>query len=330
MKERQRKDQREPYLRGLLKECFISPRSIYIFAAILALTVFVSPFLARWNPRCVNVVSRVLLESAYTTMWQVQAGITAAAIPILVFIIELARDERQAAMRTHEVLIHDTDIWPLFFFALVGTAKIGADIMLAPTGPLFIIDLVLVLLATMTLTGRAYYRAIRLLLSPVKLRAKAMEIAKRKMAASIDSSIAVRVGSHLLFAAAERLNVGYRPFMPEPHTRADFVVLRAPRTGLLRDVHLGKFSQFIAALPRKTSEKVVGTPTPAPTPTADPNFLWRRPQKDIWLMKRYMSPFSGTDDGFLLLRQNAFEPLDACMLERQLKAIIRVSHPDED
>jgi hypothetical protein len=42
--------------------------------------------------------------AAYTTMWQVQAGIAAVALPVLLFVIELSKDERQAATRSHEVL----------------------------------------------------------------------------------------------------------------------------------------------------------------------------------------------------------------------------------
>lgn len=70
--------------------------------------------------------------SVFTTMWQVQAGIAALALPVLTFVIERARDDQQAAAPSAEVLGRESWSFLIIGFSFVVVARMGIDLAFWP------------------------------------------------------------------------------------------------------------------------------------------------------------------------------------------------------
>jgi hypothetical protein len=163
--------------------------------------------------------------SVYTSMWQVQAGIAALALPVLIFVIERARDERQAALHTAEVLGRESWSWPIIAFAFVGVARMGIDLTLFSGEQLVFLSDVGVLLLTVLLTLFAYFRVLRVILRPSLLRDRSILLASEKTRDVLLESVRLRIANNKLFQNAATFGVGYWPFGGSED--ADHFVLRA-------------------------------------------------------------------------------------------------------
>jgi hypothetical protein len=260
--------------------------------------------------------------AAYTTMWQVQAGIAAVALPVLLFVIELSKDERQAATRTHEVLIRETCIFPIIVFALAGTVRLGIDITWFPYPAVFVADLILVLGGTIVGAAAAYLVALNLLFSPSRMKARAMALAREKMTASLDESIEVRLANNRLSETLARLKVGFWFLSLDRDATRQYAVLHAPVSGTIADIHLGRLEAFIDGLPWRTRPAAADV-AEADVPTERPLGL-REPDERVWVLKRYGETFGDRNRGLLRLDRSAFEDLDVSSLERHLRDVFRI------
>lgn len=102
----------------------------------------------------------------FSTLWQVQAGLSAAALPILIFIIELSKDQNNLATRSSQVLIRETWIFPIIVVALTSVSKVGIDLYVNRKGECIGFANVLLFVLVTFLTVFAYYQALRLMFNP--------------------------------------------------------------------------------------------------------------------------------------------------------------------
>lgn len=304
-------------------------KAIQVILLGLLFSIPLSWVLCLWDPRVLSLGNMDRVLSAYTTMWQVQAGIAAVALPILLFVIELSKDDKQAAMRSHEVLIRETGVFPIIVFSLAGTFRIGLDIALFPKEAVFLLDFILVFLGTIILAVFAYLSALKLLFSPARMKIRAMAVAKEKMDASLDASIEIRIANNLLFQKLEELKTGFWSFMPDRGEADRYLVLRAPTLGTLSDIHLGRLENFVNELPWKSPSKIRVITDSDPQAEETDSLSGSRQHEYVWVMKRYGETVTKKHNGLIRLDKTAFDDLDANALEAQIGNFVRVRPTDE-
>jgi hypothetical protein len=86
---------------------------IVLLSAVLALCSLALSYLS-WHLGLPNSTS---LGDVYTTMWQVQAGIAALALPVLLFVVERSRDDPRAVFRSPEILLRDSYAYHILAFS---------------------------------------------------------------------------------------------------------------------------------------------------------------------------------------------------------------------
>ncbi|MFB3886993.1 MAG: hypothetical protein ACE144_17345 [Thermodesulfobacteriota bacterium] len=184
-------------------------KAIKIISLGFLISIPLSYGLCLWDPRVLNLGDKDRVLGAFTTMWQVQASIAAVALPILLFVIELSKDDKQSSMRSHEVLIRKTGVFPIIVFSLAGTFHIGLDIAFFPKESVFLLDFIVVFFLTIIFAVFAYLSALKLLFSPVRMKRTAMAVAKEKMEESLDGSIEIRLANGRLFEKLEQMKGGF-------------------------------------------------------------------------------------------------------------------------
>jgi hypothetical protein len=256
-------------------------------------------------------------------MWQVQAGIAALALPVLTFVIERARDERHAALHTAEVLGRESWSFPIIGFSFVVLGRMGVDLAFFSGEPLVFLTDVGLFLVTIFATVFAYYRVLRISLSPSRLRTRSVTLASEKTRSVLRHSVRVRIGDNVLFRELKDIGVGYWPFGSEQDEQ--YLVLEAQRTGSVLDVNLDRLRSFIAALPWRSLAQASPQPMqPAVAMTSD--------DPSVWLLFRYGTRLSETGRGLVRLRRSSFAHLtddEKRSLEFQLQRAVQIGEDDE-
>jgi hypothetical protein len=321
---------RNRYRQEIRKIAVPSATALRIILLTLAISLVASFELAKWNPHVLKIRGGPSLSEAYTALWQVQAGIAAVALPILLFVIELSKDREHIALQTHAVLIRETWIFFIIVFAIAGTVRIGCDIAWFCTEAVFVTDLIFVLFLTLGLTVFAYFRAATMLFSPATLKAKAMKVAKEKMQDSLDSSIELRLASRKLLLKLEELGIaGF--FRPYGYPSDRYAALKASEIGTVTDINLDGLEEFVKKLPWKQpqhpfrlSELDLGLQNqPAEKPPKE---------NRVWLVVQYQESLTAERPELLCLQKDAFVEafLSPEALEAQLKEIITIRSSDDD
>jgi hypothetical protein len=181
--------------------------------------------------------------SFFSTLWQVQTGISAAALPILIFIIELSKDEQEAVKRTAEVLVRETYIFPIIVFSLIGSAKIGIDTRYYMRESIYCSDS-LIFFITVFLSCYAYYKALLLIFSRSELKVLSVKLLKEKMSKCLDYSVETRVGQNMLLEEIGKTGLTYNPFIDQKESD-QYIILESGKLGTIEDVNLAKLSKFI-------------------------------------------------------------------------------------
>jgi hypothetical protein len=281
----------------------------------------VSALLAWWDPAVQGLPEE--LDSVYVTLWQVQAAIAAFALPLLLFFIELSRDDREAATRTPEVLLRESGALFVIAFSLLGAFRIGFDIAWFATESVFVIDLFLVLLATIGLALWAYYVVLSVILSRTQLKRKSTELLRERMRRAVRHSLEVRVGTNILLARLKRIGVQYWPLLPEPQA-TQYAYLTTDRRGYLVDVHLDELEAFIERLPWAS---------PAPQRAQDQQPTLSATAVDsapvVWILKTFGDRVTETDNALLRLERSSFGALDEGVLSQRLGPIMKIRRTDE-
>jgi hypothetical protein len=258
-------------------------------------------------------------------MWQVEGAVAAFALPILLFVVESSRNERQAALRSAEVLVRESWSFPIIGFSFVVLGRMGVDLSWFPHRRLvFLSDLLLFLL---TLGGAlyAYQIVLRLIFSPSLLTDRARALAQEKMRRVLTRSVKVRVGNNYLFERLAASNVGYWPLPTKKREEADFLIIDAVRHGFLTDVHLEALERFVRSLAWRVPParpQTVMTPLSQSQRGADSD-------PSIWLMRRYGESIPAGSLGLLRLKRSSFLDLDERALEAKANAYLHVAETDE-
>jgi hypothetical protein len=270
---------------------------------ILALIPITRLLANYWPGDGLNLVSGPELDSGYSTLWQVQAGIAAVALPLLIFVIERSRDTPEAASTSAEVLILNSYALPTIAFALAVTFNIGVNLANGETATTFAIDLAL-FGATCLLTLVAYYRVIRLLFTPHELRAQSRQLQRERAIESSLDSLRSRASLRLLGVAMREVGLRFDPGGPAP--RSGRLLLTSNRGGVLRDMDLDKLKRFVDELPWQDPGKT-GSSRPAA----------------VWLG---IFPNQRVDlgDTLFAIEQGNFLPIDQAAQEKLANRVFRI------
>lgn len=304
-----------------------SNTTVWAITMLFFVLIVVSWLLWLWDP-AVYWPDRSTLQSAYSTLWQVDAQISAVALPILLFVIELSKDHKHAAARSHEVLIRETMVFPITLFALLGTVRIGIDVAWFSNPAVFFSDLLL-FITTVGLTGHAYYSTLRLLFSPARMKDKALAVIRDKMRDSLNESISLRLANNMLFRKLQELNVGYWPLRGDRRESDIYLVVDAPAAGTLTDINMRKLEGLLRELllkRRQPTAKSFDATEPASgegeTPAPPLN-------QDIWIMRQYGERIKKRSDGFLRIKKSAFDEFALEGLPARLQEIVRIEAAHE-
>ena len=264
---------------------------------------------------------------AYLALWQVQTALGGIALPILVFVIELAKDDETLARSTAEVLIRYTWIFPVISFVLLSSLVFGVGgywfVSRAAYPLLFALHV-----ATIVFAVFAYWRVLQLLFNKERLKDESARLLLERFERSIDETVERRLGANLLLQKAEQLGLKYSPFEPNPKDDR-YLVLRSPTAGLVDDVNLWHLEEFVRQLPwtQPAAVPLVSGEAPATSSGATQSSFGGQAPPRVQLLKVYGGRVYEADRGLLALTVSDFEPLDRGALEQRLQEVFRIVRP---
>jgi hypothetical protein len=303
-----------------------------ILIAAVAFVAWLIPLVLSWLIGA-KVTLRANPSSLFPTLWGAQVGLAAAAIPVLIFIIELSKDEKTSAMRSAEVLIRETWVFPITMYTLIGSLKFGFDVWGEITPVVFKIDVsIFVINAGFILW--AYYRALFLMFNRTAMKKKSIALLKEKMAESIDYSADTRVGNNILAKSIEQMDIRYDPWGVGRTDPENFYVLSTPESGRITDVNLLLFEEFVEFLDsfRKHAkgevELSVDTVLEGMEQAGKEKTIPGR--KGVALRKAFRDLVTEKQAEIITLEKQQFEDLDLAALERRLKEVFEIEEEDVD
>lgn len=265
----------------------------------------------------------------FLTLWQVQTALGGIALPILVFVIELAKDDETLARGTAEVLIRYTWIFPVISFVLMSSLVFGIGgywfVSSAAYPLLFAFHVVTIVLAVF-----AYWRALRLLFDKELLRGESVRLLRERFESSIDETVRRRLGANILLQKAEQLGIKFSPIEPDSRDK-QYVVLRTQTAGLIDDVNLWHLEEFLRQLPwkRRPTVSLDSSQEPISSSGATQRQSTTQPQPSVQILKLYGGRVYEGERGLLALTAADFEPLDRAVLEARLKEVFRIVRENE-
>lgn len=291
-------------------------------AALALVALLVQVLLGRLWPGVWNDAIR----QNYLTLWQVQMAFAGFALPVLVFVIELAKDDLGVARRTAEVMIRQTYVFPITISVLLLSLVLGfgADWFLSTRS----YQLALVVLsATVVLTLFAYGQALSLMFDRARLKREGKRLLLEKLASSVDASIDERIGVGLLLRFAGEL--GIRGGLPPSFGDGRYLVLRARSTGAIADVNVWHLEEFVKQLPRKQAQDG-RVPKGTELPSTDDETTVSGPSTEpIAMLGLLGEAVQGSETGLLSLLVAHYGPLNRDVLEDRLKTVYRIEPRDE-
>jgi hypothetical protein len=302
-----------------------SHRTLRAMGVVFIALVLLSLVLSRFDWTVPGVAGRSDRLAVYTTMWQVQAAIAALALPVLIFVIERARDERLAAIHSAEILGRESLSFLLIGLSFVVLARMGVDLTwFAEIEIVFLTDLLLLCL-TLAAAIWAYFSVLRLLFSPSRLKDRSVALAKEKQRAVILQSAKVRIGNNLLFARLAESNIKWWPLGWSESDAARYLVLDAPRPGYFVDMHLTGFGRFVSRLPWQTAPQAQAGIGPATPAQADES----SPEPVVWMLRRFGDRLTEGNLGLVRLDRSVLADIDKRALEAELSNLVHVQESDE-
>jgi hypothetical protein len=185
------------------------------------------------------------LPAAHAVLVSVQVALAGAAIPILLFVIGVAREDSALPMAVNELLVRDTQVLQILTFGLAGVVQVVLDGVLASDPILFLKDLVFVCLWSVLLVAVTYTRALRLLVQPAELARRSVAILTKKMEGSLRYSATLRVARGL--AASHLRMEGIRAGIPREE-RGNYASLGPFSDGVLTDLNLVGLADLASAI----------------------------------------------------------------------------------
>ena len=190
-------------LRRISQEILRPSKTALYGSVLLVAMLFALPSLLRLPPSGADV------EGLTVAVWQGQLALAAAALPLLIFVIEHARQDEAVIQKVPEVLIRDTFVYPIIatclVFALVTPLGLG-------TLPRFNYAFAYVLFAiALFLTAFAYSRLLYLLGNRARLRKASRELIIERTKASVEENILRRMRASLFINRLEEIGIKYFP-----------------------------------------------------------------------------------------------------------------------
>jgi hypothetical protein len=197
-------------------------------------------------------------QVALSGIWQVQIALSVAALPILIFIIELTKDERLAATKSSEVLIRETLIFPIILLCFFIAFKIGLDIFFSKNSKATLIVNLVLFSLSIILTIYAYYKALNIMFSPSILHNKSIKLMKEKMKDSVIQSAEIRVGNNILFKKFREIGIDYQPFSLDRLEKEQFYIIASSKFGRIIDVNIDYIKNIFDSLQLKSFTQADG------------------------------------------------------------------------
>lgn len=248
-----------------------------------------------------------------TTLWQAHMALAGLALPILVFIIEVAKDDASGFAPTSEVLIRRTLAFPIIAFVLLSSGVFAVGSYWLRAKSTYLVGLV-VFACAVGVTLFAYYRVLSLLFRRSLLKRASKELLKERFAASIDRHARIRIGANVFARAIADLGIQYSALASERSDR--FLTLDAPRPGYVVDVNVQLLREFLRLLPWKSGLAVRSGVQPPGTPTS--SSIQRSGVPAIRVLRLYGERVYEADRGLVVLRRDAFGELSRRELEERL------------
>ncbi len=187
-------------------------------------------------------------DSPLTIIWQVQVALTATLLPILVFSISFSRDEATRALRTTEILVYYTGVFPAIVIALTSAFCLGVSTLWCSHYSTNHIPHFVLLASTLIVIAFSYIQALKLLFEPNVIRDKSIELLKTKMRRSMKRSMDARIGNSILLARMAAHGVTYNPFFLIAKRQHAYHRHLTPTSGVIVDINLSILDSVVRAL----------------------------------------------------------------------------------
>jgi hypothetical protein len=169
----------------------VSAMAIAMPVAILLATLLLSILLRATQPRAFSELAPRNATEALGTLWQVHSAVVALSIPLLILLVEQARNTLVISTSVGQVLFSRTRVIFVTVVSLGSVVTIGFSALYLVSDAVLIVDFGLsALCITLILLG--YCRALEMLLSPSQLRAESQKLLERRLAASMARSFELR------------------------------------------------------------------------------------------------------------------------------------------
>ncbi len=300
--------------------------------SVLLISWLIQWLLSKYVWTCSNESNSNNVTNILLTLWQVQIGLAGAALPILIFVIEMTKDEGRAATKSSEVLIRETWIFPIIVIALSTAFKIGIDVYKNSSSiSAELINLILFSVSVL-LTIFAYYRAMRLMFSPALLRGKSIKLMREKMEDSILYSAETRVGNNWLLKNLRERGIEWYPRSAGREERERYYVVDAQRLGQIIDVNVENFWAFIQQLDVKLTgpESKLFRLGDSEKATEDAALDVNKSKQAIYIVKTFRDYVTDRDRALILIEKsalNSFDKFDADQWAN--KRIFKIEASDE-
>lgn len=150
--------------------------------------------------------SPTLPGDALLTLWEVYAGTVALTLPLLILVIELARDRGLVAVRRTEVLLTETQALQVAYVSLPGIIAVGISAIYFDEDAVVFVNM-LAFGLTLALILRSYRRAIELLTNPTALATKARVVLMSRLESAVRNEFVERAANDRLLQALEGVAV---------------------------------------------------------------------------------------------------------------------------
>lgn len=260
------------------------------------------------------------VSGRYLTLWQLQAGLTSIALPLLIFIIQFGGEELKVRQQKTRALIYLTWVLPILL-VLAGFLMAFGFGTVWPEGNSYWVGMSLFSLGVI-LTMTAFVRLLIVISHPKRIDEASIRLLERLFDEQMESALDERIGSNLVRDVLNAHGAKYNPYWSE---RPEYMVVDATSTGVIRSIHLGRLSAFLQSLPRRGAG-VADASADDPSRRANgeqegvggngpPDVIWRHGYADRIVADR---------EGVVLLRKNAFEDLNETELEVELASLMRI------
>lgn len=224
----------------------LAQREAVIVAAVLATLCVLVILVLRWthSPGDPTVASDT--SDALSALLSVQVGIASIALPVVVFVIESARDGRdEAAFSSHEVLLRETLIVPILCAALSGLLAMSLSVATgSQAADVWVFSAVVCLSLAATLY--TFYRATSLMSSRPRMEAASFSLWREKMRLEVHDSVIEQRCNQRLPSVLTELDMSFSQYEWLVDDSNEYFAVKSLRSGVLLDIDLNRLQDLAA------------------------------------------------------------------------------------